>query len=256
MYGTPGVLEEGLMVRQRQELIRLPDVSKMLAEIKIEEARVAQVKAGMTAYIEVRNIPHHRFKGTVRRIAFLPDAQASWLNPDKKVFPTDILVEEELPILKPGVSANVEVIITNLTKVLSVPIQTVARLNGESVCFIKKGARVTPVPVTTGWFNDAFIEITSGLKEGDLVLLAPISDEEEEPDEMENVETNQPAASTTPPPARQPTEEPSAETRRFQRPNGEQTGGEMQSERPRNREGREGREGFRRRPQNSPNAPE
>jgi hypothetical protein len=101
IYGTPGVLEEGLMVRQRQELIRLPDVSKMLAEIAIEEARVGQVRPGMTAYIEVKNIPHRRFKGTVRRVALLPDAQASWMNPDKKVFPTDILVEEELPILKP-----------------------------------------------------------------------------------------------------------------------------------------------------------
>lgn len=256
LYGTPGVLEEGLMVRQRQELIRLPDVSKMLAEIKIEETRVAQVKAGMTAYIAVRNIPHRRFKGTVRRVAFLPDAQASWMNPDKKVFPTDILVEEELPILKPGVSANVEVIITNLTKVLSVPIQTVARLNGESVCFIKKGARVTPVPVTTGWFNDAFIEITSGLKEGDLVLLAPVSDEEEEPEEMESAETNQPAAFPAPPRVQQqPVDEPS-EGRRFQRPNSGPPGDEMQPDRSRNREGRDGREGFRRRSQGSQNAPE
>src|SRR4026209_1919846 len=65
-YGTPGILEEGTMVRMRQELIRLPDVSKMLAEIKIEEARVAQVRPGMTAYVHVQNVPHRRFKGTVR----------------------------------------------------------------------------------------------------------------------------------------------------------------------------------------------
>ena len=176
--GTPGLLEEGIMVRNRQELIRLPDVSKMLAEIKIEEARVAQIKAGMTAYIEVKNIPHRRFKGTVRRVALLPDAQSAWMNPNAKLFPTDVLVDEEMPILKPGVSASVEIIITNLTKVLSVPIQSVARLEGENVCFVKRGSRVTPVSVTTGWFNDCFVEVTSGLKEGDLVLLAPISDEE------------------------------------------------------------------------------
>ena len=249
MSGTPGVLEEGIMVRQRQELIRLPDVSKMLAEIKIEEARVAQVKPGMTAYIELRNIPHHRFKGTVRRVALLPDAQASWMNPDKKVFPTDILVDEDLPILKPGVSANVEVIITNLTKVLSVPIQTVARLNGENVCFIKKGSRVAPVPVTTGWFNDAFVEITSGLKEGDFVLLAPVSDEVEEADETESGATNQVAPATTPP--RTPTvEDPSGEGRRFQRRNSEAGDGEAPSEGPRNRQG------GGRRQQNSQGGPE
>lgn len=250
MSGTPGVLEAGLMVRQRQELIRLPDVSKMLAEITIEEARVAQVKAGMTAYIQVRNIPDRRFKGTVRRVALLPDAQASWMTPEKKVFPTDLLVEEELPILKPGVSASVEVIITNLTQVLSVPIQTVTRLNGENVCFVQQGVRVVPVAVTTGWFNDAFVEIKSGLKEGDLVLLAPVGDaDEEETDKTGGGESNQVESAVTPPRS-PPVEEPPAEGRRIQRRTSEPTDGEASPERPRNRQG------SGRRSQNSQNAPE
>ena len=188
------------MVRNRQELIRLPDVSKMIAEIKVEESRVRQVQAGMTAYIEVKNIPHRRFKGTVRRVALMPDSQSSWMNPNSKLFPTDILVDEELPILKPGVSASVEIIITNLTQVLSVPIQTVARLEGENVCFVKRGARVTPVSVTTGLFNDCFVEITSGLKEGDLVLLAPISDED--------IEETPPGETNDVPPTAEPPDSP------------------------------------------------
>ncbi len=232
MYGTPGILEEGIMVRQRQELIRLPDVSKMLAEISVEESRVSQVKAGMVAYIQVRNIPDRRFKGTVRRVALLPDAQASWMNPNKKVFPTDILIEEELPILKPGVSTSVEIIITNLTKVLSVPIQTVTRSNGEKVCFIKKGSRVTAVPVTTGWFNDAFVEITAGLKEGDFVLLAPVGDEDEEADEeTDAAETNQ-VDSPTPPHI-----EPAVNGQRTPGRNAEPNGNQRATESPRNRPG-------------------
>ncbi|MCI0748671.1 MAG: efflux RND transporter periplasmic adaptor subunit [Verrucomicrobia subdivision 3 bacterium] len=248
-YGTPGILEEGTMVRQRQELIRLPDVSKMLAEVKIPESRVRQVRAGMTAYIQVNNIPHRRFKGTVRRVALLPDAQSRWMNPNLKVFPTDILVEEELPLLKPGVSASAEIIITNLSKVLSVPIQTVARLRGESVCFVKRGSRVTPVPVTTGWYNDAFVEITSGLKEGDFVLLAPVSDEGIE--DTQTAETNNvEAAGET---IQRPTQgigEPPAEERRFQRRNEDSPNGGAPPER------RRDRQGSGRRPQSSQDAPE
>lgn len=266
-YGTPGILEEGTMVRMRQELIRLPDVSKMLAEITIEEARVAQVRPGMTAYIQVKNIPHRRFKGTVRRVAPMPDSQASWMNPNVKVFPADILVDEELPILKPGVSTSAEIIITNLTKVLSVPIQTVARFQGENVCFIRKGSRVTPVPVTTGWFNDSFVEITSGLKEGDFVLLAPVSDEdiEETPTEDTNV-----VETATPPRPSQPVgEPPPAEERRFPRRNSDspETGAptERRFQRPSDGspetgapsgERRRGRPGSGRRPQNTQDAPE
>lgn len=241
---TPGVLEEGLMVRQRQELIRLPDVSKMVAEIKVEEARAGQVHAGMTAFIEVQNIPHRRFQGTVRRVALLPDAQSSWLNPDKKLFPTDVLVDEELPVLKPGVTATVEIIITNLSRVLSVPIQTVARHNGENVCFVKRGARVVPVPVSPGWFNDVFVEITAGLREGDLVLLAPETDEEEE--EPEEGATNQVDAAARP--AQAPvTEAPPGNGPRFQRRDEPAPEGRGPAGPPRNRPGQ--------RSQDSPNVP-
>ncbi len=218
-WGTPGVLEEGIMVRQRQELIRLPDVSKMVAEIKIHESRVRQVRVGMTAYIRVENLPERTFKGTVRHVALLPDSQMSWLQPDLKVFPTDVLIEEALPELKPGVSARVEVVITNLTKVLSVPIQTVARLRGENVCFVKHGAGVTPVPVTTGWFNDRFVEVTSGLKEGDQVLLAPLGDEAIDLSEEADTNDVQTAPEPTAPSAQTPAEEPLKEERRAPRRN-------------------------------------
>jgi len=210
MNGTPMTLNEGMMVRQRQELIRLPDVSKMIAAINIHESRVRQVRAGMTAYIRVENIPGRRFKGTVRHVALLPDAQMSWMQPDLKVFPTDILIEEEIPELKPGVSARAEVVITNLTAVLSVPIQTVARYRGENVCFVKRGKGIAPVPVTTGWFNDRFVEVKAGLKAGDKVLLAPESDEDF--DASENGDTNEVAAATNettiPSPAPSATKEP------------------------------------------------
>jgi hypothetical protein len=250
-FGTPGFLQEGVMVRQRQELIRLPDVSKMLAEVKINESRVGQIRQGMTAHIRVNTIPHRHFKGTVRRVAPLPDAQASWMTPNLKVYPTDIIVDEELPLLKPGVSATAEIIITNLPKVLSVPIQAVTRLRGENVCFIKRGLRVAPVPVTTGWFNDSFIEITAGLKDGDLVLLAPVGDEEIEEKPAE--ETNQINAvdeRSTVPPAQPPVDEPFSEERRMRRRDPDSTnGGGAFPERGRFRQGG-------RRPQNSPDGPE
>jgi multidrug efflux pump subunit AcrA (membrane-fusion protein) len=178
IYGSPTVIEEGTMVRQRQELIRLPDISKMLAEIKIREEYVRLVRAGMTAYVRVETVPDRRFKATVRRVALMPDAQASWMNPDVKVFPTDLLIDDELPALKPGVSARVEIIVTNLPKVLSVPIQAVVRDKGQYVCFVKHGLKVIPSPVKTGFANDRFIEVISGLEDGDHVLLAPTGDEE------------------------------------------------------------------------------
>ena len=99
------------------------------------------------------------------------------------------------------------------------------------------------MPVATGWFNDSFVEITSGLKEGDLVLLAPVSDEEFEdtqPGETNHVE----AATETNPRLAPPAEGPPADERRFQRRNAEPSDGEAAPERRRSGQGR--------RPQNPP----
>jgi hypothetical protein len=134
--------------------------------------------------------------------------------------------------------------------------------------------------VTTGWFNDSFIEITSGLKEGDQVLLAPVSDEEieETPEEDTNkVDTaSPPPGSQTFDPSRRgefnessrPGQESPMEDRRFQRRNGDSPDTGAPTERRFERRGdgsseggppsggRRSREGFNRRPQNSPDAPQ
>ena len=142
---------------------------------------------------------------------------------------------------------SVEIIITNLTKVLSVPIQTVARLSGGNVCFVKQDARIVPVAVTTGWFNDAFVEIAAGLKEGDLVLLAPVGDKEESR-ETAGGETNRVEPAATPAPARAG-EEPPVQGRGLRPGNSEATGGAAPPESPRPRPG------SGRRSQNSQGAP-
>lgn len=170
---TPSVIAEGVMVRQRQELIRLPDVTKMLVEIKIPESAVRQIQPGARAVVRIENLPKQRFQGSVRRVAVMPDAQSSWLNPDAKLYSTEVLIEDELSGLKPGVSARAEILVTNLPSVLSIPIQAVVIRPGASLCYVKRGADVEPLVITTGLFNDRLIEVTSGLHEGDLVLLAP-----------------------------------------------------------------------------------
>lgn len=166
-----GPIEEGASVRHRQEIIKLPDVSQMLVELRVHESHVLQIRPGMDAFVTVDSIPDRRFKGRVRKVAVLPNSQMMWQNPNLKVYSTEVLIEDQLPDLKPGVSARAEIIVTNLTEVLTVPIQAVTTIKGQQVCFVEKGKHASPVPVKIGWFNDRFIEIKSALSEGDRVLL-------------------------------------------------------------------------------------
>jgi hypothetical protein len=73
--------------------------------------------------------------------------------------------------LKPGVSAKAQIIIANRQDVLKVPLQAVTTIQGQPVAFVERGKQIVPVPVEVGVYDDQFIEITAGLKEGELVRL-------------------------------------------------------------------------------------
>lgn len=95
------------------------------------------------------------------------------MNPNLKVYSTDVLIDDELPDLKPGASARAEIVVTNLVNALTVPLQAVTTVKGKQVCYVQNSTELVPVPVVVGNFNDQFIEIRSGLNEGDQVALTP-----------------------------------------------------------------------------------
>ncbi len=168
-------IEEGAVVRQKQPLIKLPDVSKMMVEIKIHESHVRQVKPGQPAFVTIDSMPDKQFNGVVKKIAPLPDSNSKYYTPSLKVYAAEVLIDETLADFKPGVSARAEIVVTNLQKVLTVPIQCVTSHKGQQVCYVERDGNPASVPVTIGYHNDKLIEIRSGLKEGDRVMLSPLT---------------------------------------------------------------------------------
>jgi HlyD family secretion protein len=171
-YSTETVIEEGAMVRKRQEIIKLPDVSEMKLTVKVHESHVNQVRPGQAAYIVLDALPDKRFRGHVNWIAPLPDSSSLRGDPNLKVYLTEVRITDPLPNVKPGVSARAEIVVTNLENALTVPIQAVTTRMGQQVVFLAESP-TKPVPVSLGLFNTKLIEITSGVKEGDRVLLSP-----------------------------------------------------------------------------------
>lgn len=177
-FSSESMIEEGATVRNRQELIKLPDISEMKLIVKIHETHINNIRRGQLAYVVLDGMPDKRFQGVVNKVAPLPDSASRWGNPNLKVYATEILIQDKLPNVKPGVSARAEIIITNLPNVLTVPIQCVTTRKGQQVVFLETAPQV-PVPVKVGLYNTKFIEIVSGVKEGDRVLLSPPFDAQE-----------------------------------------------------------------------------
>ena len=173
-YGNQEPIREGATVRERQTIITIPDLRCMSVNVKIHESYIKKIKAGQKARITVDAYPDQRLTGVVSNVGVLPDSQNRWLNPDLKVYLTMVTIDGTNAWLKPGMSAKVEILVDHLDDVVGVPVQSVVPANGKRFCFVA-GSFNKPErrEVETGEFNDEFIEIKKGLKEGELVLLNP-----------------------------------------------------------------------------------
>ncbi len=167
-------LDEGVEVFERQELIYLPTADSAMAEVDIHEASLEKVRVGLPAIITVDALPGQKFIGTVGRISPLPDSQSMWMNPDLKVYNSDIYLEGDAPDLRTGMSCKVEIIVAQYEDAVYIPVQAVIRVNGKpTVYVVHEDGTVEDRPVEIGLDNNRMIRIISGLKEGEVVWLAP-----------------------------------------------------------------------------------
>ncbi len=170
-YGNQEPIREGATVRERQAIITIPDLSRMSVNVKIHESYIKKVKKGLKARITVDAFPDEVLTGEITKVGVLPDSQNRWMSPDLKVYLTTITIDGMHEWVKPGMSAKVEILVNKLEDVVYVPLQAVSPDNGKQICFVAGAFKPERREVQIGEFTDEFIEIKSGLKEGEQVLL-------------------------------------------------------------------------------------
>ena len=199
-YGERGPIQEGGKVYQRQKIVSLVNTAEMIVEVRVHESSVDKVRQGQSATITVEAFPDTTFEGEVLSVAPLPDPQQGFLSPDIKVYTTKVSIEGSHNIIKPGMSAKAEILVDQLNDVLFVPVQVVANREGKKLCYVTASNRVEKREVETGLFNDNFVEVKSGLTEGEKVVLNPprwtVSESAEEHPETEPEPPQQQPATT------------------------------------------------------------
>jgi HlyD family secretion protein len=163
-------IQEGATVRERQTLLRLPDTSSMKVIARINESQVGKLSEGLRAKVRLPSVT--RVLGaTVNKISVLADSGQRWFNPDLKEYPVDLVLDETPKSLKPGMGANVEILVNHLSNVLAVPLAAVYSAGPDTYVFVQDGDKVKPVKVKIGQTNDTHAQIRDGLDAGASVLL-------------------------------------------------------------------------------------
>jgi len=181
--GQPQVqIEEGASLRERQKIIRIPDLEDMLVNVKVHEAKVAHVRSGQPAKVKVESMPNRIFQGSVRTVATTADAQG-WMSTGVQLYTVMISVDEKVEGLKPGMTAEVEIQSDRLSDVLAVPVQAVVEREGQNYCYVVDAQTKTPTPrrVEIGATNDKMVVIKDRLSAGEKIvenLLSVIKEDE------------------------------------------------------------------------------
>jgi HlyD family secretion protein len=179
------------------ELMRVADLSRMEAQVQVNENDIPRVKLGDTALIEVDAYLDQKFKGIVTEIA--NSAKTTGVSADQVTnFDVKILVlpqsyqklvdaGDKHPF-RPGMSATVDIRTQSKPDILTVPIQSVTtrtdttKTTGtpsekdiRTIVFVTDGKYALAKDVKTGIQDNSYIEILSGVAVNDRVISSPFS---------------------------------------------------------------------------------
>src|SRR5262249_45680801 len=159
-----------------QKIVSIMDVSgPFRVNTKVREAQIDKIEPKMSAKIRVDAFADLVLNGTVLEVAPLPDA-GNYFSGDTKFYTTKVSIEKTLAGLRPGMTADVEILVKELDNVLTVPVQAVVYYDDKDHVAIKRAdGGYDWREVTLGAANDKFVEVKEGLESGEKVALNPLS---------------------------------------------------------------------------------
>lgn len=198
-------IREGGTVYERQTVFFIPDMELMQVEVKIHESEVKRIAAGQKAVIRVDAFANQSFTGTIKSVAQLSKSDG-YFGGGVKEYTTIVVLDEKASVaLRPGMTAEVEILVDNMKNVLAVPVQAVAEHRGKHFVYGQTTKGIERQKVEIGATNNRMVVVKSGVIVGDVVALdarsrAAKEFEDDEDTENEDVtklasENQSPAAS-------------------------------------------------------------
>lgn len=179
---------------QKDVICVVADLTKMEAQVNVDENDIMSVAVGQPAEVQVDALPNQTLKGVVSEIASSANASGAGTTEQKTEFEIKIAIIDPPKSLRPGMTASADIITKTNDSALSVPIQSVAvrtvdqlAMKGEKrkdaaakyspgkdgfveFVFCVQNGKAIAKQVKTGIQGDNLIEIVDGVKEGDEIV--------------------------------------------------------------------------------------
>ncbi|MGB8490400.1 MAG: HlyD family efflux transporter periplasmic adaptor subunit [Bacteroidales bacterium] len=152
------------------KIIELPDLSKMKAEVNINEVDIAKVLPGQRVEIRPDAYSDSSFTGKVESVANL--ARNIDYKSKIKIFPVQISISGQSKTLLPGLTVSCRIIVSEIPNVLYIPLESLFKEQGTEYVYLKSGSGFKRREIKTGAINSDFAIVTGGLDENDKIALS------------------------------------------------------------------------------------
>jgi HlyD family secretion protein len=166
-------IEVGTPVHQRQALFYLPDLAEMEVEALFHETVVDRIRPGMRAKVRIEAMSGRLLEGEVVSVGPLPYIVDPRAPDDVKNYLGRIRLDAIPGGLRPGMSAEVEIVTGHRDDALLIPPDAVRFEGGHEVCYVAEEEGLERREVEVRPASTDYLEVTEGLGEGEQVVLEP-----------------------------------------------------------------------------------
>jgi len=147
-------------------LMTFADLSQLLIESHVNQVDAPRLVRGQEVEVNMSDTTDTPVKARIEFIAPL-----AVVKNNIKGFKVEALIEDAEDRLKPGMSVSMNVPVGAAQQAVSVPVSAVFKESKQNIVYVRKGGSTEKRKVTVGVNNLSFVEIKSGLDEGEEILL-------------------------------------------------------------------------------------
>ena len=160
----PGEVVSSVGGPTQSPLFVLSQVDDVYVEFIVPAQHRSELQHGQVAQMAVDGLPGRTFEGRVEEIR--PAADVA-----NRSFGVKVRVPNPQGTLRPGMFARGAIVVAVRPGVLSIPEQAILTATSGPIVFVERGGRAVRQSVTLGERQDGLVEVTSGLADGDRVVV-------------------------------------------------------------------------------------
>ncbi|MDR2648566.1 MAG: efflux RND transporter periplasmic adaptor subunit [Clostridiales bacterium] len=156
-------------------LVTIADFEELIVTANISEYDIPKLELGQPVVMTSDGIENVLYTGSVTKISDSAQTQNA-TSGSETVVPVEISFDRLAAGMKPGFNLELEITVAHSPQAVTVPItalQKDAESGGYSVFVVGEDRTLKKTSITKGITSDMVVEITSGVNEGDMVIVSP-----------------------------------------------------------------------------------